>query len=178
MITLIFYKEFPYEIRDEHFCNDELNKFQCQLFNAFKIANRALNDILFVILNILIDLILLIKFQRLMNNKLRQINDLAQRTLIEKSKKHLNRMILVNSFIYIFSHLPEFSMTLLLIVYSKSILNFYKYEFSCDLLNEEAEVFGLLSIVCQFYVFKIFDKNFKSSFNEKFNQIFIILFAG
>ena len=48
-------------------------------------------------------------------------------------------------------------MTVLLIIYSR---------FSCDLLNEEAEFFGFISIVSQFFVFKIFDKNFKRSFNE------------
>ena len=98
-----------------------MNKFQCKIFNIFKLVNRSLNDILFMILNILIDLILLIKFKSLMDGKLQQIHDLAQRILIEKSKKHLNRMILFNSFIYVFSHLPEFTMTLLLIVYSKKI---------------------------------------------------------
>ena len=111
-----------------------------------------------------------------MNSKLRQINDLAQRTSIEKSKKSLNHMILLNSFIYIFSHLPEFVMTLLLIIYSKKILNFCKNEFSCDLLNEEAEVFGLISIVCQFYVFKIFDKHFRRSIEEIKSNIYFFIF--
>ena len=110
-------------------------------------------------LSIFIDFILLQKFKRHMNMKLRQINDVVQHKIIEKSKKKLNRMILFNSFIYILSHLPEFTMTLLLIIYSKKISNFCKNRFSCDLLNEEAEFFGLISIVCQFYVFKIFDKN-------------------
>ena len=168
--------EFPFEIRDEEYCNNEKNKFQCQLFNAFKIANRSINDILFLVLNMLIDFILLIKFQRYMNSKLRQINDLTQRNSIEKSKKHLNHMIFFNGFIYIFSHLPEFIMTLLLIIYSKKVANFCNYKFSCDLLNEEAEFFSLISIVCQFYVFKIFDKHFKRSFDELKSNIFQLIF--
>ena len=139
---------------------------QCQLFNFFKIFNRALNDLLFVILNLLVDIVLFVKFKQHMDRKLKQINDLAQHKLIEKSKKSLNRMILFNSFIYIVSHLPEFLVTLLLIVYSKMISNFCNNKFSCDLFNEEAEFFCLISIVCQFYVFKIFDKNFKRSFNQ------------
>ena len=81
-------------------------------------------------------------------------------------------MILFNSFIYIVSHLPEFLVTLLLIVYSKKISNFCNDKFSCDLLNEEAEFFCLISIVCQFYVFKIFDKNFKRSFEELKSNLF------
>ena len=71
-------------------------------------ANRSLNDLLFVILNILIDCILLFKFRRIMNSKLSQIHDLAQRTVSEKSKTNLNHMILFNGFIYIISHLPSF----------------------------------------------------------------------
>ena len=93
-----------------------------------------------------------------------QISDVMQRHEIEKCKKSVNRMILFNSLIYILSHLPEFTITLLLIVYAEKISNFCQNKFSCDLLNEEAEFFGLISIVCQFYVFKIFDKNFNTSF--------------
>ena len=161
-----FVKEFPYELRDEEYCKNVYNLHECQLFNVFKIANRSLNDLLFVLLNILIDLTLMVKFKKLMDGKLSQINDLAQRTLIEKSKKNLNRMILFNGFIYIVSHLPAFTITLLLVIYSKKIANFCFNKFSCDLLNEEADVFSLISIVCQFYVFKNFDKHFKRSFNE------------
>ena len=84
-------------------------------------------------------------------------------------------MILFNSFIYVLSHLPEFIITLLLIIYSKNISNFCKNKFSCDLLNEEAEFFGLISIVCQFYVFKIFDKNFKRSFNGLKSNVYYFL---
>jgi hypothetical protein len=88
------------------------------LSNVFKIFNRSLNDLLFVFLNVLIDLILFVKFNRHIEIKLRQINDAAQHKLIEKSKKNLNRMILFNSFIYVLSHLPEFIITLLLIIFS------------------------------------------------------------
>ncbi len=158
--------EFPFEIRDEVYCDDENNKFQCRLFNMFKLANRSVNDVLFVILNIFIDLVLFVKYRNHMNRKLVQINDAAQHKLIERSKKYLNRMILFNSLIYILSHLPEFTMTLLLIIYSKKISKFCSDKLACDLLNEEAESFSFISIVCQFYVFKMFDKNFKSSLNQ------------
>jgi hypothetical protein len=169
-------KEFPYEKRDEHYCNDESHKYECKLFNAFKIASRSLNDVLFVILNSLIDLILLVKFKHYMDGKLRQISDEAQRKIIEKSKKHINRMIWLNSFIYIISHLPEFTMTLILIIYAKKISNFCLNKFSCDLLNEEADFFGLISIVFQFYIFKIFDKNFKSSFMQMISDFHVRIF--
>jgi hypothetical protein len=161
-----FSKEYPMEIRDEKYCNSESHKFECKLFDAFKIANRSLNDVLFLILNFFIDIILLIKFKRHMNRKLGQINDSAQHKVIEKSKKNVNRMIFFNSLIYIVSHLPEFVITLILIIYARKISAFCKEKISCDLLNEEAEFFSLISMVCQFYVFKIFDNNFRSSFDD------------
>jgi hypothetical protein len=165
-------KEFPFEIRDEIYCNDENNRFQCKLFYIFKIANRSLNDVLFVILNLIIDLVLLVKYRKHMKRKLKQINDVAQHKLIEKNTKYINRMILFNSLIYVLSHLPEFTMTLLLKVYSKKISNFCNDKLSCDLLNEEAEFFSFISIVCQFYVFKIFDRNFKSSLNQMVSDFY------
>jgi len=57
-------------------------------------------------------------------------------------------------------------MTLLLVVFAKSLSNFCNYKNSCDLLNDESEFLNLISIVCQFYVFKIFDKNFKISLSD------------
>ena len=159
-------REFPLEIRDEFHCAHLSHLFECELLNAFKIANRVLNDILFVFLNVLIDLILIRKFRQHSNQKLDRIVDMNQHKLIETSKKNLNRMIMGNSFIYVLSHLPEFVVTLLLIVYSREILNFCNFYLSCDLINEEAEFFGLVSIVGQFYIFLIFDKNFSSSFND------------
>jgi hypothetical protein len=159
-------KELPMEIRDYQHCLVSTNHFQCKLFKILKISNRSLNDLLFVILNVLIDVILLIKFKKLMDIKLHQIEDIVQRKLIEKNKQNVNHMILFNSFIYIISHLPALTMTLLLIIFSDAISIFCNNRSSCDLLNEEAEFFGLISIVCQFFVFKLFDKNFKMSFNE------------
>jgi len=168
---------FPFEIRDDIYCAAESHRFHCKLFTVFKIANRSLNDVLFVILNVFIDIVLLKRFKSHMDNKMKQISDSKQHKLIEKSKKNVNRMIFVNSLIYLFSHLPEFTTTLWLIVYSRKMSNFCQNKFSCDLLNEEAEFFGLISIVCQFYVFKMFDKNFKWSFNDLKSKLFFCLFS-
>jgi hypothetical protein len=159
-------KDFPYEIRDESFCNlnEEWVKFQCGLFSAFKLLNTFLNDILLVILNIIMDIFLLKNFHKILSIKSRHLVNIEHRAHIKDSKKNLNRMVLFNSFLYIFSHLPESLTTLMLIVYARKIANFCQFNFSCDLINEEGEFFSLISIVCQFYVFRIFDKNFKASF--------------
>ena len=159
-------KDFPFEFRNEEFCKKQMNNFECKLFNSFKISNHFLNDILCVFVNLMVDLILMKKFKKHLKNKSIHIVDTDQRMNIQKRKKNLNRMVLVNSFIYILSHLPEFATTLMLIVFSKKISRFCDTNLSCDLINEEAEVFCLISIVFQFFIFRFYDKNFKASFLE------------
>ena len=63
-------KEFPYEKRDEFFCELIKNKYACRLFNGFKLANQMLNGILFVCLNFVIDLCLVRVFNREINAKM------------------------------------------------------------------------------------------------------------
>ena len=161
-------KGFPLEIRDEYYCDSQNSsiRFQCKLFNTFKIINSFLNDILLVILNILIDCILLVKFHKYLDKKSVHVVDLDHHKNIQKSKTNINRMIFCNSILYITSHLPEFATVILLIVDSQKISKFCQYNYSCDLISEESEFFGLISIVFQFYIFKIFDKNFKTSFQD------------
>jgi hypothetical protein len=48
-------RDFPFELRDEFYCQDFSKDFKCKLFNSFKIVNRSLNDVIFVLLNILVD---------------------------------------------------------------------------------------------------------------------------
>jgi hypothetical protein len=173
-----FRKDFPFEIYNQFYCDssDLIDmKFKCNLFRVFKVFNSILNDILLVILNLIIDVILLGNFHRHLNNKLRQIIDMDHHKNIQKSKTKVNRMILFNGLLYVFSHLPEFVVTLLLVVYSKKISNLCQYNFSCDLVSEEAEFFCLISIVCQFYIFKVFDKNFKENFRDLKHQLLSML---
>jgi len=158
--------DFPFEVRDEFFCGEFSHDFKCKLINSFKIVNRSLNDVIFVLLNILVDSILIYKFKNHLDRKMVHCVNLDHRKSLEKTKKNVNRMILCNSFIYVLSHTPEFVVTFSLLIYSSKISNFCKNNFSCDVINEEAEFFGLISIVCQFYIFKIFDKNFRSSFED------------
>ena len=164
-------KDFPFELRNEKYCLHWVHKFDCKLFSLFKIVNRLLNDILFVFLNVCVDLILIKKFKYYLDKKLIHVVDIDHHKQIEKSKKNVNRMIFWNSLIYVGSHLPEFASTLALIVFARKIANFCSNNLSCDLINEEAEFFSLISMVCQFFIFKIYDKNFKSSFFDLKSRI-------
>ena len=159
-------KDFPYELREEYFCNLKLANSHCKLFKAFKIANRGLNDVLCVLLNILIDLTLIRKFKKYLDTKKVHSVGADHHKLIEQSKKNVNRMIFCNSTVYILSHLPEFASAILLIAFAQNFSKFCQNTFSCDLINEEAEFFCLISIVCQFYIFNLFDRNFSKSYKE------------
>ena len=67
-----FRKDFPMEIRDDFYCTNskEANvRFQCNLFKSFKIAKSAVNDVLLVFPNILIDILLLKQLHRQMDYK-------------------------------------------------------------------------------------------------------------
>ena len=161
------WRDFPYEIRDEQFCSNVSNSVQCKWFSSLKIINKFLIDVLSVILIIGIDLCLLKNYYKHLENKLLHIlTDSDHHRSIQKSKKNINRMILWNSFIYLLAHLPEFVSTILLIQYATKISNFCNNELSCDLINEEAEFFSLLSIVGQFFIFWRFNKNFRTSLRD------------
>jgi len=166
-------KSFPYEKRDETYCEETRFNFECKLFNSFKLINSLLNDMLFVFLNLLIDIVLVRNFHFHLERKSRQTtnttqnsSNLAQKRAIQKGKTRVNRMIFYSSLAYITSHMPECIVTILLVVYSKKISKFCENNVSCEIMSEEAEFFCLISIVCQSYIFIFFDKNFKASFKE------------
>jgi len=157
-------KEFPYEIRDEQYCLDEANRFECGLFNSFKIINKSLNGIVFFVLVLAIDLCLLRSVQKDLKKKSKQFTDQVHRDEILQSSKNINRMVVTNGVVYVLAHLPEFLVTILLIAFSSKLANFCKENLSCDLINEEAGFFSLISIAGQFFIFIKFNKTFKESF--------------
>jgi hypothetical protein len=169
--SLISRLDFPYEIRNEEFCENELHKFECSAFNALKISSRFLNDILSVIIILVIDLFLLKNFHKHLEDKSTVLHDTENKLIIQKSKKNANRMIIATNIIYFLAHMPEFIINILHISYFKKISKFCQ-KISCDILNEEAQFFSLISIVCQFYIFVKFKRSFKSSLSDLFARYF------
>jgi hypothetical protein len=159
-------KEFPFEIRDEIFCLHEANQFECTLFNSFKIIYKSLNDIVFFVLVLAIDLCLLRSVQKDLEKKSKQFTDQAHRDEILQSSKNINRMVVTNGVVYVLAHLPEFLITILIIAFSSKLANFCEQNLSCDLINEEAGFFSLISITGQFFIFLKFNKTFKESFYD------------
>ena len=167
--SLISRLDFPYETRNEEFCENEINKFQCSAFNALKISNRFLNDIFSVIVILIIDLFLLKNFHKHLEDKSTVLHDTENKLIIQKSKKNANRMIIATNVIYFFAHMPELIINILHISYFKKISKFCQ-KISCDILNEEAQFLSLISIVCQFYIFVKFKRSFKSSLSDLFSR--------
>jgi hypothetical protein len=162
--TLDVHKEFPYEWRDEYFCLSEENRYQCRLFNSFKIANKSLNDIVIFIFVLVIDLLLLRTVQSDLMKKSQKFKDESKQEEIAKSSKNIDHMVFTNGVIYVLAHFPEFILTILMISFADKIAHFCKENLSCDLINEEAGFFSLISILSKFYIFIRFNKTFKESF--------------
>ena len=80
-------------------------------------------------------------------------------------------LTIITNIFYFISYFPEFLSTILTIVYSKGI-SYMNFNFSANLINEIFEVFGIVSILSNFYIFLIFNKNFHVSFLEVKNNFF------
>ena len=81
-------------------------------------------------------------------------------------KIKVKQLIITNGILYFFSHMPEFWSTLLLILFKNELRYFCFNYYSCTDINELFEVFGLISISLQFFVYKHFDTNFIQSFKS------------
>jgi hypothetical protein len=159
-------RDFPFETRDHIFCKKIDNLLQCRLFDIFKISHKFVNDILFILIMLFIDLLLIRKLNKHLKNQSPETIDSEHHKKIEKSRKKLKHLIKLNLIVYFFSNMPEFMTTILLILFSDRMNLFCQDKLSCDLINEEAQVFTLISILAQFYIFFKFDKNFNTSLKD------------
>jgi hypothetical protein len=165
-------KEFPFEKRDGKYCLNKLNQSTCLLFKIFKLVNQSLNGVIFLTLSLLIDISLIYLFDKKMKNKIKLESNKEKCEEFKKKKEKVAKMILINSVFYFIAHAPIFVTTLLLIVYSKRMANFCTEKISCDLIIEEAEVFILVSMILNFFIFLCFNKNFRDSFHDVKNRFY------
>ena len=167
-------KEFPYEKRNEKFCSYQINRLACFFFNAFKIFNSALTSLAVVILNSVIDLSLIRDYSIDINKKLKMASSKNKIEELKKKKKKVTIMVIVYGVIFFISHMPEFITTILLIFFANQIKAFCQEKLSCDLINEEAEFFNLISIVSIFFILKKYDHNFRDSWNDLLKRVVIL----
>jgi hypothetical protein len=162
--------DFPLESVSEVLCVRETNWLNCKVIDTFKIVYKSFNDIVLFILNILIDILLVKYYNKQILKKIKMRNANADNSDLMAKKKKINQMVIVNSVVFLVSHMPEFVITILLYVYKRKIERFCRFFFSCDLISHEAEFFNSISIMCTFYILLIFDRNFKESFHHIFKK--------
>ena len=155
-------REFPYEKLQEPGCHD-MRSTQCRLFGILKILDRSVNDIIFFLVNVILDIILFKKFKTDMENK----KQVMQNHVEEFTKKtdDLAKMMILTGIINFISQFPQFISTILLISFNNMIEKFCTFKISCHLLNEIFQCFTMFSVVFQFYVLIVFNSSFKHSFS-------------
>jgi hypothetical protein len=162
--------EYPLEIYNEMTCSLTRFTSKCKLFDSLKIVNNLFNDILFFVFNIALDLFMLKYFNQAIDHKISLRKSNADNTDLFNKKKKINRLVILNGILFFISHMPEFIIAILLLSFREKITHFCTHQIPCDLLNEEAQFFYLISIMCTFYLFLIFDRNFKESFHSRVKQ--------
>ena len=156
------YKNFPFQIYDVGSC--EKSDFHCALFRALNILNDLIKNVLFFVINLVLDLVLFKNSKQNLRNKKKLCSDRKQINLAIKSKNSINQMLFVNALIFFVSYFPEFIANILLIVFDQ-YLNFFCFKYlSCRNLTELSEVFNFISISFQFFVYKRFNKHFNNGF--------------
>jgi hypothetical protein len=110
-------------------------------------------------------------FNQAIDHKISLRNLNADNTDLLNKKKKVNRLVILNGILFFISHMPEFIIAILLLSFREKITNFCTHQIPCDLLNEEAQFFNLISIMCTFYLLLIFDRNFKESFHSRVKQL-------
>ena len=156
--------DFPREIYSDKKCHQFYSVY-CSLFNSLKILNSFINDILFFVINFAIDLFFVNQYGKFMNKKAKILNASPDaKNENKKQKKRVTRMVVIVGLLFFVSHFPEFLSSLILLIYSENLTKIFDYHFSTSLINEEAQVFTLVSISCQFYVFLKFNNSFYAGF--------------
>ena len=133
-----------------------------------------LNNIVFFFISICID-IGLIRFTNQNLERKRKLFTADESLVLVQAislKDKVNKMIITNGILYFLSHVSEFVLTILLLIFEKKISNYCLHLFSCVEIIEMAQTFNLWSISLQFFVFKHFDKNFNESVQIYFKKLF------
>ena len=164
---------FPFDAFSPKYCgSDYIQTYSptCKIFNGLSIANNVINNIIFLVLNFVVD-ILMIRFTKENLKRKRDVSsDEHACADAVKLKVKVKKMIIANGILYFFSHIPEFSVTILLIIFSRKLWEFCFSFYSCNDLVEISEAFNFLSIIFQIFIFLKFDKNFKESFKDVFKR--------
>jgi hypothetical protein len=175
----VFEQNFPFDAYAVNWCEDELSlktsKFLslCQFFTVINLINNIFNNIIFFFVSFVIDLNLIrLSNENLKSKKALFPDDEAHVTEALRFKEKINKMIFFNGLFYFVSHFPEFLVTLLLIIFRKTLEHHCFTLFSCVDLIEISQSLNFVMIFSQFFLFKKFDKNFNDSFQNLIKRTF------
>lgn len=167
--------EFPIDKYSVKQCEKEPDAY-CDLFNVLKMINIFINDIALYLINFVIDIILVKDYSAYLSNKQKLLGSMSTHhkdTEDSKIKENrVARMVVISNTFYLLTSLPEFILSIVINFFSREISHFSNFNFKSSLIIEESEVFCLLSIVFNFYILIIFNRNFKQSFNFIINRLF------
>jgi hypothetical protein len=137
----------------------------CEIFKWFNFVNNILNNGLFLIISVFVDIFMI----RFSNKVVKEKKALHCPHLSEAIayKAKVNKMIITNGTLYFVSHFPEFLATGIF-YFSKSIafFDFCYTVFDCKSIIEMAQAFHFISVGFQFFIFLKFDQNFKHSIHD------------
>ena len=150
------------------------NKYlKCLIYKVLNMFNNILNNVVFFFVSIFIDIGLVYFTNQNIENKRKLFGNTESHALNKaiKLKDKVNRMIIYNGLLYFVSHAPDFFMFLLMTIYNNDLSLYCIKLFSCTDLLEISQIFCLLSIGFQIFVFIRFDKNFRNSFFNLWHRL-------
>ena len=158
-------KDFPTDNYNYISCYYKQDKIMCYFFKTLKLINSFINNILFFFVTILFDVLLMKNLNDLIAKKKSMVENFKENEE-EKKKKKLSKMVFIGNIIYLFSHMPEFLLTILFIIFEEKLYNICYMDLKCDKIYEQTQVFIFISISSQFYINKNFNKVFKESYRN------------
>jgi hypothetical protein len=172
-----FDTSYPSFLYNAEYCNPNIlnpNKYlKCLIFKVLNMFNNILNNVVFFFVSIFIDIGLVLFTNQNIENKRKLFGNTESHALNKaiKLKDKVNRMIIYNGLLYFVSHAPDFVMFLLMTIYNNDLSLYCIKLFSCTDLLEISQIFCLLSIGFQIFVFIRFDKNFRNSFFNLWHRL-------
>ena len=163
-------KAFPTDKYNYMSCDVELKIGLCSFFNIMRIVSSFINDVLFFLITIIFDIFLINGINLFIKRKKNLIENFVEDEDAKKRNK-LSKMIIINNIIYLISHLPEFLLTISLIIFPDQIYFLCTKNFKCENFNELAQVFIFISIISQLSLNKSFNKIFCESYENIFLKL-------
>ena len=162
--------KFPFNAYEILYCENKFFftstfLFRCKLFPVLSLINSILNNIVYLFVSLVID-IMLIKFTyKNLERKRNLTNEAGILKEAAKFKKKVNKMIITNGILYSLSHFPQFLVTLMLFIFKKRLPDYCLVYFPCNDFLEIIQTCNLISMGFQFFIYYIFDKNICESFH-------------